>query len=234
MVVVLGIDPGTAHTGYGVVLSRGQTLAALDGGVIETRPGPLERRLAQIHARVCDLISEHRPDAVAVEQLYFGQNARSAFAVGQARGVVLLSAGHGRPALLLLHAPGGQAGGVRQRRRRQGPGAADGRHPALPARAARARPRGRRPRRGHLPRQRRAADGGPRDRARARRGRHPAARRGRDRGRGSGLPAGGVRRHARHAAARRAGGAPAHPPRHARRRDPPVRLLRPRPSATCS
>jgi crossover junction endodeoxyribonuclease RuvC len=93
MVVVLGIDPGTANTGYGVVMTRGSGLAALDGGVIETRPGPLERRLAHIHARVCDLISEHRPDAVAVEQLYFGQNARSAFAVGQARGVVLLSAG---------------------------------------------------------------------------------------------------------------------------------------------
>jgi crossover junction endodeoxyribonuclease RuvC len=93
VVVVLGIDPGTAHTGYGVVLARGRTLAALDGGVIETRPGPLERRLAEIHARVCDLISEHRPEAVAVEQVYFGQNARTAFAVGQARGVVLLSAG---------------------------------------------------------------------------------------------------------------------------------------------
>ena len=94
MVVVLGIDPGSAHTGYGVVLSRGQTLAALDGGVIETRSGtPLERRLAQIHARVCDLIREHEPAALAVEDLYFGRNAHGAFAVGQARGVVLLSAG---------------------------------------------------------------------------------------------------------------------------------------------
>ena len=93
MVVVLGIDPGTANTGYGVVMTRGSSLAALDGGVIETRPGPIERRLAQIHARVCDLISEHSPDAVAVEELYFGQNARSAFAVGQARGVVILAAG---------------------------------------------------------------------------------------------------------------------------------------------
>jgi crossover junction endodeoxyribonuclease RuvC len=94
VVVVIGIDPGTAHTGYGVVLSRGQRLAALDGGVIGTGPPePLERRLTKIHARLCDLISEHRPDAVAVEQLFFGQNARTAFAVGQARGVVLLSAG---------------------------------------------------------------------------------------------------------------------------------------------
>ena len=94
MVVVLGIDPGTAHTGYGVVVVRGRRLAALDGGVIGTGPSePLERRLTKIHARLCDLIAEHRPDAVAVEQLYFGQNARTAFAVGQARGVVLLSAG---------------------------------------------------------------------------------------------------------------------------------------------
>jgi crossover junction endodeoxyribonuclease RuvC len=94
MVVVLGIDPGTANTGYGVVLARGRSLAALDGGVIATAAGgPLERRLAEIHARVCDLISEHRPDAMAVEDLYFGRNAHSAFAVGQARGVVLLSAG---------------------------------------------------------------------------------------------------------------------------------------------
>ncbi len=92
--VVLGIDPGTAHTGYGVVVSRGRGLAALDGGVIETRPGtPLERRLADIHARVCDLIREYEPAAMAVEDLYFGRNAHSAFAVGQARGAVLLSAG---------------------------------------------------------------------------------------------------------------------------------------------
>ena len=93
-VIVLGIDPGTANTGYGVVLTHGGRLAALDGGVIDTRPGvPLERRLAHIHARVCDLIREHSPAALAVEDLFFGRNAHSAFAVGQARGVVLLSAG---------------------------------------------------------------------------------------------------------------------------------------------
>ena len=92
--IVLGIDPGTANTGYGVVLSHGSGLAALDGGVIATRAGiPLERRLADIHARVSDLIREHEPAALAVEDLYFGRNAHSAFAVGQARGVVLLSAG---------------------------------------------------------------------------------------------------------------------------------------------
>jgi crossover junction endodeoxyribonuclease RuvC len=99
-VVVLGIDPGTANTGYGVVLAHGSKLAALDGGVIATDAHePLERRLTRIHARVCDLIREHTPVAVAVEDLYFGQNARSAFQVGQARGVIMLCAGlHGLPA----------------------------------------------------------------------------------------------------------------------------------------
>ncbi len=92
--LVLGIDPGTASTGYGLVRSTGSRLGALDAGVIETRPGvPLERRLAEIHARVAGLLEEHRPDAMAIEELYFGANARTAFAVGQARGVVLLAAG---------------------------------------------------------------------------------------------------------------------------------------------
>lgn len=92
--VVLGIDPGTANTGYGVVSDGRGRMHAMDGGVIETRPGvPLERRLAVIHGRVCELIEEHRPDAVALEDLYFGANTSSAFAVGQARGVVMLAAG---------------------------------------------------------------------------------------------------------------------------------------------
>jgi crossover junction endodeoxyribonuclease RuvC len=94
VVVVLGIDPGTAHTGYGVVLARGGTLAALDGGVLLTeRNEPMERRLAQIHGHVSELIERHDPEAMAVEDLFFGQNARSAFAVGQARGAVMLAAG---------------------------------------------------------------------------------------------------------------------------------------------
>jgi crossover junction endodeoxyribonuclease RuvC len=97
--IVLGIDPGTANTGYGVVARRGGRVVALDGGVIATSAGlPLERRLAQIHARLVELIGEHAPVAVAVEDLFFGVNVRSAFAVGHARGVVLLAAGlHGIP-----------------------------------------------------------------------------------------------------------------------------------------
>ncbi len=92
--IVLGIDPGLANTGYGVVKRRGRRMAALDGGVIETAAGlPIERRLADVYAGVEALLEEHTPDAVALEELYFGQNVRTAFAVGHARGVVMLAAG---------------------------------------------------------------------------------------------------------------------------------------------
>lgn len=91
---VIGIDPGVANTGYGIVESRGSSLLALDGGVIETPSGmPLERRLAAIADRVNDLIAEHDPAAMAIESIYFGKNAESAFQVGQARGAVICEAG---------------------------------------------------------------------------------------------------------------------------------------------
>ena len=90
----MGIDPGTADTGYGVVEGSGSRLRAHAHGVIQTRSGvPLERRLADIHGQVCELLDDHLPDALAIEELYFGVNVRTAFAVGQARGVVLLAAG---------------------------------------------------------------------------------------------------------------------------------------------
>jgi crossover junction endodeoxyribonuclease RuvC len=93
-VIVLGIDPGVANTGYGVVAHDRGRLVALDGGVVETAAGQdAGARLAAIHERIGALIDGYRPDAVAVEDLYFGANARSAFAVGQARGVVVLAAG---------------------------------------------------------------------------------------------------------------------------------------------
>jgi crossover junction endodeoxyribonuclease RuvC len=93
-VIVLGIDPGLANTGYGVVRSAAGRLVALDGGVIETPAGESqERRLADIHAAVDALLAEHEPDAMALEQLYFGQNVRTAFAVGHGRGAAMLAAG---------------------------------------------------------------------------------------------------------------------------------------------
>jgi crossover junction endodeoxyribonuclease RuvC len=92
--IVLGIDPGTANTGYGVVRGIGSRLEVVEDGIIQTRPGvALERRLTDIHQRVGELLDEHQPDAMAIEELYFGANVRTAFAVGQARGVVLLAAG---------------------------------------------------------------------------------------------------------------------------------------------
>jgi crossover junction endodeoxyribonuclease RuvC len=97
--IVLGIDPGVASTGYGVLRSKPRApgegaLAALATGVIETRAGEApERRLAEIHARVDALLEAHAPDAVALEELYFGQNARTAFSVGQGRGAAMLAAG---------------------------------------------------------------------------------------------------------------------------------------------
>ena len=94
MVIVLGIDPGLANTGYGVVQRRSGRLVALDGGCVTTRAATTpERRLTAIHTAVIDLILRHEPDAVALESLYFGQNVKSALAVGQARGVVMLAAG---------------------------------------------------------------------------------------------------------------------------------------------
>jgi crossover junction endodeoxyribonuclease RuvC len=100
-VIVLGIDPGLASTGYGVVATGGGAgggrLVALDGGVISTHKDTAqEQRLTDVHTAVDALLVEHSPDAVALEELYFGQNVRTAFAVGHARGVVMLAAGQHR------------------------------------------------------------------------------------------------------------------------------------------
>src|ERR1022692_4573544 len=93
-VIVLGIDPGLANTGYGVVESMAGRLLGLGGGGIESPPGlPVERRLADIYAAIDALLAEHEPQGMALEELYFGQNVKTAFAVGQARGVVMMAAG---------------------------------------------------------------------------------------------------------------------------------------------
>ena len=89
----MGIDPGLASTGFGVVRVAGGSMDALDAGVIDVPPGePAAERLARIHASLTELIGWHQPVAVALEDLYFGKNARSAIAVGQARGVAMLAA----------------------------------------------------------------------------------------------------------------------------------------------
>jgi crossover junction endodeoxyribonuclease RuvC len=98
-VIVLGIDPGTAATGYGVVQREGSRLTALDYGCLETLPTQqLPVRLLEIHRAVTELILTHKPECLGVERLFFNKNVQTAFAVGQARGVVLLAAAeHGLP-----------------------------------------------------------------------------------------------------------------------------------------
>jgi crossover junction endodeoxyribonuclease RuvC len=91
--IVLGIDPGTAALGYGTVERTGARLRLVDAGCFETPASwGLPQRLLAIHRHVVEQIELHRPDIVAVERLFFSKNAQTAFAVGQARGVVLLAA----------------------------------------------------------------------------------------------------------------------------------------------
>ena len=90
--IVLGIDPGTAALGYGIVERTGSRLRMVDAGCLETSPAlPLPERLLAIHRLLVDLIELHQPQILAVERLFFSKNAQTAFAVGQARGVVLLA-----------------------------------------------------------------------------------------------------------------------------------------------
>lgn len=88
----LGIDPGTALTGYAIVEENGTALHLVALGVVETpAKTPLPQRLQTIYAALRDIIGDHAPDTAAVEELFFSRNVRTAMAVGQARGVVLLA-----------------------------------------------------------------------------------------------------------------------------------------------
>jgi crossover junction endodeoxyribonuclease RuvC len=92
--IVVGIDPGTAITGYGVV---GQTVEGnfelLACGVIRTDAGQrMTARLRELYEDFVDLINEFKPDQLAIEKLFFGRNVTTAITVGQARGVILLAA----------------------------------------------------------------------------------------------------------------------------------------------
>ena len=89
---VLGIDPGTAITGYGVVEGDGDSLTLTTYGAITTPSDkPLAQRLQQIYRELRALVSEWQPETAAVEELFFSKNARTALAVGHARGVALLA-----------------------------------------------------------------------------------------------------------------------------------------------
>ncbi len=90
---ILGIDPGTATTGFGVITSEGERLMWLDAGVVSTPSGQeMPQRLLTISQELGQLITESKPDLMAVELLFFATNVKTAISVGQARGVVLLAA----------------------------------------------------------------------------------------------------------------------------------------------
>lgn len=90
---ILGIDPGTAITGYGLVRGlEGGGLELVDFGVIRTEPDtPIPERLEQLHDQLTALLTLHQPDSGAVEKLYYQRNVSTAMTVGQARGVCLLA-----------------------------------------------------------------------------------------------------------------------------------------------
>ncbi len=98
---VLGIDPGTAVTGYGVVEYDGRTAVLIECGVIRTNAkDALSARVHSIHAGVTELIERHAPDTVAVEDVFYARNVRTTIVLGHARGVILLAA---QQAALTIH-----------------------------------------------------------------------------------------------------------------------------------
>ncbi len=90
--IIIGVDPGTATTGFGVLKKEGQKYNILDYGVISTpAKTPLHDRLDTIFNELSDIIKKYKPDHIAVEELFFAANAKTAIAVGHARGVILLA-----------------------------------------------------------------------------------------------------------------------------------------------
>lgn len=98
--ITLGIDPGTAICGFGLVSLDGPRLRIVDAGVIRTPAAASDAvRLHQLHASLSQLMAEHRPARVGIERLFFQRNVQTAMAVGQARGVALLVAADARVAI---------------------------------------------------------------------------------------------------------------------------------------
>jgi crossover junction endodeoxyribonuclease RuvC len=91
--IALGIDPGTAVTGYGVVSGDGSSVPSLlECGVIRTHArAPLAQRLREIHEGISELLGRHNPDVMAVEDVFYAKNVRTTVVLGHARGVILLA-----------------------------------------------------------------------------------------------------------------------------------------------
>ena len=91
MTVILGIDPGSRTTGYGVIRAEGQKLTYLDSGCIRTAEGELSQRLLEIFNGVCQLMETFNPHEVSIEQVFMHENASSALKLGHARGVAMVA-----------------------------------------------------------------------------------------------------------------------------------------------
>ncbi len=93
--IILGIDPGLAHTGWGIVAQHGPRMQCLAYGCVTTTPEQdLSRRLAKIHDQIQAVIERYAPTCVGIETVWFGQNITAAFATGQARGAALVACAH--------------------------------------------------------------------------------------------------------------------------------------------
>jgi crossover junction endodeoxyribonuclease RuvC len=91
--VILGLDPGLGTTGWGIIRADGNRLAHVANGQLKTSTSvPLPQRLVDLCAQLQGVIAEHRPDAAAVEEVFVNQNPRSTLKLGQARGVVIMTA----------------------------------------------------------------------------------------------------------------------------------------------
>jgi len=91
-VIILGIDPGLAHTGWGVIETRGSVCRARAYGCVTTRSSePIDQRLGTIYDEVARVIEAYRPTHLAIEKIFFGENVRSAIATAQARGVAIVA-----------------------------------------------------------------------------------------------------------------------------------------------
>ncbi|HEY0529017.1 MAG TPA: crossover junction endodeoxyribonuclease RuvC, partial [Gemmatimonadaceae bacterium] len=92
-VVVLGVDPGTAVTGYGIVRKEGRNpLTLVECGVIRTKPrDALPQRLSEIYEGIVELIRRHKPTVLSIEDIFYARNVRTTVVLGHARGVILLA-----------------------------------------------------------------------------------------------------------------------------------------------
>ncbi|MCO7224784.1 crossover junction endodeoxyribonuclease RuvC [Pleionea sp. CnH1-48] len=94
MSIILGIDPGSRITGFGLIKSQGQKYQYVTSGCIRVQPGTLSERLQQIFDGLSEVIRQYNPDEAAIEQVFMSKNADSALKLGQARGVAIVAASH--------------------------------------------------------------------------------------------------------------------------------------------